>query len=173
MMATVVYDDGLVASHYHAFSRPGFFEQTTMRFVFDLAQVDVEGWIPLAGRCTALVGAGTDDEPARLPGFAPQRRTGLAALPDVSRPEGWGDVPRADRRTLHSGGAPYDVEALVEGTFAVPTSKSVAYADALRALMADVAAAIRTPGRRPRVTLDEGFASLAVALAATEAAHAG
>lgn len=187
VMATVVYEDGLVASHFHAFSRPGFFEQTTQRFVFDLAQVDVEGWIPLSGRVSALVASGTEtsgtetsgteasgteSELNRLPGFTPARRAGLDALPDVSRPEGWGDVPRGDRRLIRSGGEPYTVDALVEGTFAVPTSKSVAYADALRALMRDVAAAVRAPSHRLRAGLEEGLSSLSVALAATEAAHA-
>ena len=30
MLATVCYDDGLMMTQYHAFSRPRFFERTTM-----------------------------------------------------------------------------------------------------------------------------------------------
>ena len=37
--AMVLYNDGLIANYYHAFSGPGFFEQTTIELVYDLARV--------------------------------------------------------------------------------------------------------------------------------------
>lgn len=176
MMLTVVYEDGLVASQYHAFSRPGFFEHTSMRFVFDLAQVEVEGWIPLSGRVRALVADETEAALRQLPGLAVAERQALAAVADTSRPEGWGAVDAAPadgtRRQLRSGGEAYPAEALVTGTFALAASKADAYAASLRALLADLIAAVRDPGHLPRVTLAHGIASLEVALKATAAAHA-
>lgn len=175
MMATVVYEDGLVASHYHAFSRPGFFEQTTQRYVFDLVQIEVEGWIPLTGRVSALVSEETRPELERLPGFVAARSTGIDTLPDVSRPEGWGLVAHSaaqpGARTLHSGGVAYTVDRLVEGAFAVPLSKSEAYAAALRALLSNVVAAIHDPTVPLRAPLEAGLESLAIALEATARAH--
>jgi predicted dehydrogenase len=175
VMATVLYEDGLVASHYHAFSRPGFFERTSLWFVFDLAQVEVEGWIPMAGRVTALVSPETEPALGRLPGFQPYRERDLAEVEDVSRPEGWGDGGQGGGapRSLSSGGESYPATALVEGVFAVPGTKAQAYAGALRALLADVRAAIGDPRHRMRVTLQDGLASLDVALrAAAEARSA-
>ncbi|GAG41312.1 unnamed protein product, partial [marine sediment metagenome] len=68
-LAMVVYDNGLMATHYHAFSRPGFFEHTSIRLVYDLAQVDLQDWIPLAGQITALVNGTTAKALYGLPGF--------------------------------------------------------------------------------------------------------
>jgi predicted dehydrogenase len=41
--AMVLYNEGLIASYYHAFSGPGFFEQTTISLAYDLARIKVEG----------------------------------------------------------------------------------------------------------------------------------
>jgi len=92
-LANVLYEGGLIATHYHSFSRPGFFEHTSIRLAYDLAQVDVEGWIPLSGRITALVNAETEGKLLRLPGFRVLYTCDLARLEDVSRPEGWGGGP--------------------------------------------------------------------------------
>lgn len=158
MMATVVYEDGLVATHYHMFTRPGFFEQTSMRFVFDLAQLDIEGWIPLSGRISALVSGDTDIELAWLPGFR------------IVREEPLGNGIHATRR-LRSGGEPYEAARFVEGIFAIPAPKLEVYATCLQGLMADFVAAIHDPSHRMRVTLEDGLRSLDVAVRATEHAQ--
>lgn len=166
MGLTAVYDDGLVMTQYHAFSRPGFVETTSMRFVFDLAEVDVEGWIPLSGRIRALVSERTEDELRLLPGCELTRREDVAGIEDQSRPTGWGGEasvnPSADR--LQSGGIDYDVSHLVEATFALREDKGTVYANCLRAMMKDLVQAIRDPVHRMRVTLEDGIASLEVAL---------
>ncbi|HEX9950851.1 MAG TPA: Gfo/Idh/MocA family oxidoreductase, partial [Rubricoccaceae bacterium] len=60
---------GPLATHAHAFTRPGAFERTTMRFTFALAEVDVDGWVPLSGVVRALVGPDAEADLARLPGL--------------------------------------------------------------------------------------------------------
>jgi predicted dehydrogenase len=157
MMATVVYEDGLVATHYHAFTRPSVFERTSMRFVFDLAQLDIEGWIPLSGRITALARSETRPALARLPGF------------QVVHEEILNDGTHT--RRLQSGGKTYEADHLIEGTFAIPMSKSDIYAACLQGLMADFVAAIHDPSHRMRVTLEDGLASLDMALRATDLAQ--
>ncbi|HEX7071244.1 MAG TPA: Gfo/Idh/MocA family oxidoreductase [Rhodothermales bacterium] len=177
MGMTVLFGDGLVMTQYHAFARPGFFETTSMRFTFDLADVEVEGWIPLSGRIRALVSARTEDEVRSLPGLEILRREDVSGVEDESRPAGWGASPTdssnagpeppASTRLIRSGGEEYDVSHLVEAQFALPDDKSTVYANCLRSLMSDVVSAIHDPDHALRVTLDHGLASLDVALRAT------
>ncbi|HMB90653.1 MAG TPA: Gfo/Idh/MocA family oxidoreductase [Rhodothermales bacterium] len=155
-MATVVYEDGLVATHYHAFMRPNIFEKTSMRFVFDLAQLDIEGWIPLSGQITALVHG--------------ENRPALTRLPDfrVVREESLGN---GEAQLLQSGGETYQADHLMEGTFSIPMPKSDVYTVCLQGLMSDFVAAIHDPKHQMRVTLEDGMASLKTALRATEHAQ--
>ncbi|HEX8297588.1 MAG TPA: Gfo/Idh/MocA family oxidoreductase [Rubricoccaceae bacterium] len=145
---------GVLATHAHAFTRPGAFERTTMRFTFALAEVDVEGWVPLSGVVRALVGPDAEADLARLPG--------LAVTSDDPWPEG--------RATV--GGVMYPAGRHVTATFAVATPKPEAYASALRALLADVQASIAQPGRPVRAGLDAGRDALRQALAARASADA-
>jgi predicted dehydrogenase len=179
MGLTVIYEDGLVVSQYHAFSRPGFFEQTNMRFVFDLAQVDVEGWIPLSGKVTALVNSETEPELNRLPGFTATEHLAIRRTADGSRPEASISAPRlkaespardAGRPEVRSSGESFEIEAHVTGSFEMPIGKPEAYAAALRAHLTDVRRAIAKPGHRLRVKLTDSVAGLSVALEASRKA---
>lgn len=172
MLMSVRYADGLLMSQYHAFSRPGFFEETTLRFVFDLAQVEVRGWIPLEGSVRALVDGREDGALAQLPNLDILQSTPVAAICDDSRPEGWGaGDSTSSGRQIRSGGRKYDVTDRIDARFSLNISKSDAYANALRAILVDVAAAIRLPDHRLRVTLEDGAASLETALMASENAE--
>ncbi len=169
MLLTVQYGEGLLMTQYHAFSRPGFFEDTTMRFVFDLAQVETTGWIPLEGTVRALVNDGTESALQLLPGLVIDRRTPVGAVEDVSRPQGSGIVDDGrGRNRIRSGGSTYDVSDRIEARFRLAEGKTEAYAGALRALLRDVAAAIQSPDCSLRVTLDDAIAGLEIALAASE-----
>lgn len=184
MGLTAIFADGLITQQYHAFSRPGFFEETGMRFVFDLAQVDIDGWIPLRGRLTALVNPENLVALQRMPGLVIQERKRLDDLDDTSRPAGWGDSasggrsegdggwrPNGEQKSVQSGGVAYQVTEQITGSFDLSVPKSVAYANAVRAMMADVAAAVRDPNHHPRAGLREGLRSLEIALSATQRAH--
>ena len=176
MGLTVVYDDGLVTQQYHAFSRPGLFERTSMRFVFDLAQIEVDGWIPLSGRVLALVNRNSTDSLKSLPGLEIDHRHALADVVDDSRPDGWGGASdgKSDGEPYHvvySGGEPYTVTERIEGVFAMPDSKSAAYAEALRLMMSDLVDAVRNPDHLLRAGILEGRRSLDIALKATERAE--
>ena len=153
VLLDAVYSDGLTVTHYHSFDRPTFFETTTLRFVFALAEVHAEGWIPLAGHARALATPATEAALAALPGWTEKSRTPV------------------DGGTARVGGRTYPAAHDVRGTFAVAAPKSEVYADALRALLQDVRRAIHEPGHRLRAGVPEGLASLDVALRATEAAR--
>ncbi len=151
---SAAYASGFVASHFHAFNRPRLFEETTVRFVFERAEVHADGWLPMAGRVRALV-RGADDEAmlARLPGLVVDERTDLPPRP------------------LSVGGRAFGAARDVRARFADPRPKPLVYADALRALLADVRAAGQRPEHRLRAGLDEAERSLAVALRARRLAR--
>lgn len=166
MGMTVVYADDVVVQQHHEFSRPGCFEDTNLRFVFDLAQVDVAGWIPLSGRITALVSNESDRYFRQLPGLSIDERVPVSEAPNVGRPKARGDAHTSSGR-LRSGGHPYEVEWLVRGQFGLAESKQESYAMALRGVMGDLVDAIHDPAHRLRTGLEEGLLSLEVALEAT------
>lgn len=145
---------GPLATHAHAFTRPGAFERTTMRFAFALAEVDVDGWVPLAGTVRALVGPDAGADLDRLPG--------LRVLDETPWPG----------PTATVGGVAYPAARQLTATFAVPVAKPEAYAGALRALLADVRASIDAPGRPVRASLDAGREALRQALEARASADA-
>ena len=169
MGLTTVYADGLVNQQYHAFSRPNFFEQTGMRFVFDLAQIDVDGWIPLSGTIDALVNPATAAALEDLPQLDISERSPVGG---AGRSTGAGAPPNDADGALRSGGIAYRVDERVRARFALPGRKTDAYAAALRALMADVVASIRNSDHRLRAGLPEAVRSLEIALAATDQAFA-
>ncbi len=177
MAAQVLHESGLIAHHFHAFTRPGFFEETRLILVYDLAVVELSGWIPLSGEIRALV---TADTLARLEGLLPRFRleeeVAIENLRDVSRPEGWGNEwppPPPPGRKVLSGGREYEVEALIRASFSLPGTKAGVYAGCLRALMEDFLRYIGDPDYVMRVTLEDGIESLKVALAATQDALRG
>ncbi len=159
VLLTTVYDDGLIATQYHEFARPRFFEHTSMRFVFDLAEVDVEGWIPLSGQVRAMTNPRSRDALGLLPGFRTTRRHGLS--------EGLSETAPAFR----VGGRDYEAEEVVDGTFSISEPKDTVYRDSVRAALADLIRAIEDPSHQPRASLEAGLASLEIALESTRRAH--
>jgi hypothetical protein len=156
MLATVCYDDGLMVTQYHAFSRPKFFERATMRLWFDLAEVELEGWFPLSGRIRALTNAAREPALAMLP-----------HLTEVSRcavPGGNGALPKH----VEISGERFMVTHEVQATFAIQQSKNEVYADAVRAVLKDVCRAICNPNHQLRVPLEAGVRALRLAIEATQ-----
>jgi len=172
VLATVHYENGLIATHYHAFSRPGYFENTSIRLVYDLAQIDLEGWIPMNGRIRALVNAQSAEHLVQLPNFKIEQLVDVDKVADVSRVEGWGLVSthpeEADRRNIRSGGIEYQVDQLLVGRFDLGHSKQHIYTECVKAMISDIIMKIENPGHQLRVTLEDGLSSLDVACRATE-----
>lgn len=174
VLATVVYEDGLMATHYHAFAGPGFFEHTSIRFIFDLARIELTGWIPQAGRLVALVSPASQAHLQELPGLQIIQRVPVADLPDQSRPEGWGLSASMveDRSHFQVGEHVYSVDTFIEATFALAASKAEIYQEGLRAVLQDFVRAATHPDGRPRVSLEESLRSLHIALEAQAQAFA-
>jgi predicted dehydrogenase len=174
VLATVVYENGLIATHYHAFSRPGFFEKTTIRAVFDLAEIELEGWIPLHGWIRVLVNPETEKELTKLPNLLITQQTDIHEIQDVSRPKGWGlqkDQHSNVEGIFYSSGIAYDVKDMVVGKFSMPKTKDEVYKDCLRDMLSDFIKAITTTGYESCVPLEHGLEALEIALSASGSAR--
>ena len=170
MAATVTYSDGLIASHYHAFSGPGFFEQTTIRLTFDLARIEVEGWVPMKGRFQALINKLDKDKLSILPGLQIDPSVPVDTLTDTSRPEGWGDVSDQANRTIRCAGIEYTVDELVSGTFGLSQTKSEIYGACVQEILTDIIAKIENPEHVLQVTVQDAYESLKIAIEADTSA---
>jgi len=174
VMANALYEGGLITTQYHSFSRPGFFETTRIKLAYDLADIELKGWIPLGGTVTALVNPKTKQALFSSPFFKSEDTTAIENAPDESRPKGWGTSDQSDhakRQIIHSGGIPYEVNEMVHGSFQLPLSKQEVYADCVRAALLDVLKKIEVPTHPLAASLETGIASLEVAVRATESAR--
>lgn len=150
MAFTAVYSDGVIMSQYHAFQRPTFFEETRFRFVFDLAEIDLLGWMPLSGTIRAV---GTPAACAALETLPQWQETSRTPLPP------------ADYRFR---GLSYPATEQRIGTFALPQDKPTVYRRALQALLLDFLQHLQTPSHPLRVTYEDGLRAVEVAVAGTK-----
>lgn len=148
--ALVTYENGVEASFYHAFNRPGALERQTAHFAFERGHVTLHGWIPTTLDLTAIV----DDA----------GRAGLASVLPLEVVAG-DDTPP----TVRGSGRTYAVAARVRAHQHLGGPTPV-YLRAVQDAMADFARAVRDPSHTPRVTAHDGALSLRVALAARESA---
>jgi predicted dehydrogenase len=172
--ATIVYDSGMMASHYHDFSRPGFFERTTIRLVFTLAEIEMEGWIPLSGRLRCLCDPNSAEVLHQLPNWVEDSRQAVDELEDISRPEGWGGVGQGKTGSqviIKDGERQYPIDTMIIGKFAANGTKGKTYIDSLRALQRDFLSSIEDSEHIPRVCLEDGIKSLEIAIQADRWAH--
>ncbi|MBD3583489.1 Gfo/Idh/MocA family protein [Flavobacterium selenitireducens] len=164
--AMVKYDDGLIAHYYHAFSGPGLFEQTTIALAYDLARVEIEGWIPLKGTVKALVNASVKDRLKQLPGWKIIRSESLASADDASRPEGWGGS-EISGKDVRFGGVAYDVEEMISATFEIPKTKGEVYGQCVQSIMSDLIRKIENDDHKLAITIEDAVVALQTALLAT------
>jgi predicted dehydrogenase len=171
--ATVVHGDAL-ATHTHSFTHAHRCERQLMRLDCGSAEVRVEGWIPVH----AVIDAWTDDAGLMIAEELPARtdevlhvdgfRLGPAAGIRVSsQPHAGSSRARARGLTRQ---VPHRVR--VELTLGGHDAKPTAYAESVRAAMADLVARI-ADGDAPVSGVAEGAAAVAVATAATRAAESG
>lgn len=171
VFASVLYENGVIASHYHSFARPGFFEETTVKFTFDLAQVEVKGWIPLKGIIRCLVSSQGEKKLSQLPNFKVNSSTGIENLKDLSRPVGWSASQiRGRKKNVVSGGIEYKVKNLLQAEFDVGKPKSEVFADCVRGIVSDIISRIEDPRHKTRLTIQDGYKSLEIAELAARSA---
>ncbi|MEX0720890.1 MAG: Gfo/Idh/MocA family oxidoreductase [Balneolaceae bacterium] len=148
MSATVQYKNGLLASHYHSFTRPDIFERTNMRFVFNTAQFELDGWIPESGNFIILGNKMIEEELQKLPNIR------FTARKPVNAKKVRGEL--------------FDYTHLIEGSFASSQSKKELYALALQKILQDFYQKVKDQNHQTRVTLDDAIKAVYVAEEATQ-----
>lgn len=149
MLATVKFENSVVGTYWHSFTRPVALETTTFHMALDLGEVDITGWIPL----TASFWGWTDQR-----GVAVLREN----LPGVEV-----TVEDIEPFETQSSDLVYKISASVRGRAEVEQSKLEVYGSLVRAMLLDVIAAVRNPQHKLRVTLEDGIAAVAIAEKAT------
>jgi predicted dehydrogenase len=164
--ATVLYDQGLIAQHYHAFSGPGFFEQTTIRLNFDLARIEIQGWNPMKGKISALTNGQSKAALQNLPGWETESIQSISSVEDQSRPEGWGNIGEITG-SVCAGGIDYQVEELINGSFHLSGSKGDIYGKCVQDILLDLIQCNEDASHTPKVTVENAIESLSIAIKAT------
>lgn len=154
MFAGVHYQNDVIGTFWHSFSRPRELETTTFHFAFDLGEVEIIGWIPLE----LCVWGWTDK-----PGFDKLKSLGF----DLA------GARRMEPVRACSSEYAYDVEYELKTTLKLNEPKLEIYAANLRAIMSDLIAAIEDPSHKLRVTLDDAIEAVRVAEMATRSTHVG
>ncbi|MDH7600864.1 MAG: Gfo/Idh/MocA family oxidoreductase [Armatimonadota bacterium] len=153
VFAAVKYENGVVGTFWHSFSRPRELEHTVFHFAFDLGEVDMIGWIPLELRIWGWTNTKGLETIKSLPGHL-----------DIT-------VEPTECTTAKSSEYTYEVDHLVDAVLSLDESKLETYASNLRSIMADLIAAIDNPSHQMRVTLEDGIEAVRVAERATKFAH--
>ena len=153
VQALVTYANGVEASFYHAFNRPGALEKQTAHFAFERGHITLHGWIPTVLELAAIV-----------------EESGFAGLQTVLPLETVkdGDFPK----TVRGNGKKLEVTRRVHAHQSLGGPTPV-YLKAVQDAMADFAAAVHDPAHCLLVTAEDGAASVRVAAAARESAQAG
>lgn len=153
MFATVRYQNGIVGTFWHSFSRPRALERTSMHLAFDLGEADMFGWIPLE---------------LKMWGWTNAR--GLDVLRET-RPRMDIESDRMPVAKAESSEFQYEVEFDIRSHLVLEQPKMDVYSENLRSIMADLVSAIDDPSHPPRVTMDDGIEAVRVAEMATAFIH--
>jgi predicted dehydrogenase len=144
VLATVQYENGALATFSHCFDRPAILERTSLRVSFERALFTFRGWIPEEWEMEGTLPRAHCDE--------------LASLLPVS-------LEMVDN-------ASHSPNVVVKARMHI-CDRTAEYASAIRSGMEDLVCSIREPHFMPRVTLQDGIISLAVALAAQTSIDTG
>lgn len=146
----VRYDSGPVISYYHGFTQSHHLDRQEVHLIFERGEVRLHGWVARRVEIAAVL---DDARIAELQAIFPGSEASLVRL-----------VPGDSQGSRRLGQE--KIAAKVRLRWTHPEDKQEVYADSLRELMADFVRAIRHPGFQPRVTPEDGLASLHLALTA-------
>jgi len=169
--AMVLYDDGLIAEYYHAFSGPGYFEETTVHLAYDLARFEIEGWMPMKGTIKALVNTESKKALENLPGWQEISSDVIGCGKDDSRPEGWGagdEKLSSESDIVKVGGLSYKADYIITGNFEIQQSKGEVYGKCVQEIILDIISKIEDKNHALKITLEDGIEALKVAIAASK-----
>lgn len=153
MFAGVIYENHVIGTFWHSFTRPAALETTTFRMAWDLGDIQMNGWIP-----TSVDLHGWTDEAGE--------QAIREHFPGIDL-----NVEKFDVQEAASGDFKYKVDRSVSAHYDIGKPKLEVYGDCLRAIMLDMIEAIKDPDHEMRVIAEDGVIAVGVAEDATEAAH--
>lgn len=156
VQALVTYANGVEASFYHAFNRPGALERQNAHFAFERGHVFLDGWTPTTLHLNAII---SDDDLTGL------RRVLPVTIVDDEDFSGAG-------LEVRGGGQTFRVQHRVHARETLADITPV-YRKAVGDALVDLVAAIHDPTHRRLVTAEDGAQSLNVARAARRSAELG
>jgi predicted dehydrogenase len=174
IIANVLYESGLIATHYHSFARPGFFETTDIKLSYDIGDIHLHGWIPLTADVKLLTNEKTKKILLSDPLFECLNVEPIESATDESRPAGWGisgiDTSK-DKHFVRSGGTQYEADEVITGRFRLSHSKQEVYADCVKSSLLDVLQKVSDSSHTLMASLESGLVSLEIAEQATISAR--
>jgi predicted dehydrogenase len=156
VMCTVRHDSGAIVNHYHGFDQITHMDRTNHHMVCEMGDIWIDEWIPI----NLTVDAAVDDEGA-------ERLIACCPGGEIRAVE---EYEYEQRQVMGRGHMRY-VTKRVRIHFCPEADKQLAYADSVRALMADQVAYIRDGRHRRIVTEDDGRQAVALAEAAARLAE--
>ncbi len=153
VFAVVRFENDVLGTYWHSFSRPMPLETTTFHMAFDLGEVEISGWIPL----TASFFGWTNED-----GLAALRKH----LPGLKV-----EIEKMDLATAESSDKRYPVSLSIKGSAEVQHPKLEVYGHLVREMISDVVAAINDPDHKLRITIEDAIAAVSVAEQATKSAQ--
>ncbi|MGI8916154.1 MAG: Gfo/Idh/MocA family protein [Chloroflexota bacterium] len=145
---TVLHDDGVICSYFHAFNRPKALERQQALLAFDRGFITVQGWVADAIELDGWV----DDAAV----------TALTGLPHLTQQS----VQPFDK-DLHGRDVNWRAANKVTLRFSLPYNRDESYRRQVAKGLSDLAQRVHNPDHVQRVTLTDALRSLAVACVAT------
>lgn len=138
VICNILYENNIITTHYHDFSRPGFFEETTITFVFDLGKIILSGWIPQKAEILVLTNKLTIREIQQTSNMHIYDEQLISNIENVSRPKGWGNVYKTpNKNQIKSGGNYYTVDRLNRAKLELTSGKDKIYKQLIRQVLED------------------------------------
>lgn len=154
VMCTVRHDNGALVSHYHSFDQPKRLENTFHRILFEKGVITIEGWIPQSLTINAI---GDEKNIEAL--------TEICAGCDIETLDSYEN----SQQSCHGRGKLLTVTRAIKLRYiAEPVGKQTQHLWAATELMTDQLQYIADRSHQRRVVEENGRASLALAVEATE-----
>ena len=122
----------------------------------------------MTGTIRVLANESSKNKLNLLPGLQIISVEQIAELTDVSRPEGWGNTSETGTNDIKSAGISYNVNEMISANFEIPQSKSEVYGACIQNILLDLIAKIEHPEHKTRVTIEDAFESLKIAVLADQ-----
>jgi hypothetical protein len=145
-----------------------------MKLSFDIADIQLHGWIPLTADIKILVNGKSKEMLLSNPLFECINTESIDNLTDESRPKGWGingQENAKDKHIVKSGGISYEVNEMITGRFKLGATKQEVYANCVKLSLLDVLQKMSDPSHSLKAGLESGLDSLKIAELATVSAR--